>query len=57
MPSAADIAALEQQLDRLASLPSAELRTEWPRVWASPAPRWSPDLLRLGISYKLQEKV
>lgn len=57
MPSVAAIAELDRQLDRLATLSPSELRAEWPRVWGSVTPRWSPDLLRLGIGYKLREKV
>ena len=49
--------AVDQQLERLATLSPAELRSEWPKVWGSAAPRWSPDLLRMGLAYKLQEKV
>ena len=43
---------------RLAALPAmspAELRTEWRRVHRSPAPTTTPDLLRRGIAYRLQE--
>ena len=57
MPSQADVAALDQQLERLPAMTPAELRTEWPKAWGSPAPRWSAELLRLGIAYKLREKV
>lgn len=57
MPSASDIAALEQQMERLATMSPAELRSEWPRVWGSPAPRWSAELLKLGVAYRMQEKV
>ncbi len=48
--------ALDAQLARLTACTSAELRDQWPRLWGSPAPRWSADLLRLGIAYKLQEQ-
>ena len=43
-------------LERLADLPSEELRDEWARRFGAPAPNLSPDLLRLGIGYKLQEE-
>jgi hypothetical protein len=42
-------------LARLAGLSVDELKTEWARRYSAPAPGVSPDLLRLGISYKLQE--
>lgn len=43
-------------LDRLAAMPPEELKAEWVRRHAAPAPSLSPDLLRLGIGYKLQEQ-
>jgi len=43
-------------LGRLAELPPEELRAEWARRYGAPAPNLSPDLLRLGIGYKLQEQ-
>ena len=43
-------------LGRLAELPPEELREEWVRRFGAPAPSLSPDLLRLGIGYKLQEQ-
>ena len=42
-------------LARLADLPGEELKAEWARRYGAPAPGLSPDLLRLGIGYKLQE--
>lgn len=50
------MAKLDQQLHRLAALPPADLPDEWQRVWKTPAPRLSPDLLRMGLAYHLQEK-
>ncbi len=41
---------------RLTELSADELRTEWARRYGSPAPSLSPDLLRLGIGYRLQEQ-
>jgi hypothetical protein len=41
---------------RLAGLPVEDLKTEWARRFGAPAPGLSPDLLRLGIGYKLQEQ-
>lgn len=43
-------------LGRLAELPPEDLKTEWARRFGAPAPNLSPDLLRLGIGYKLQEQ-
>ena len=43
-------------LDRLAEMPTDELKAEWARRYAAPAPNLSPDLLRLGIAYRLQEQ-
>ena len=43
-------------LDRLVAMPADELRTEWARRYAAPAPNLSPDMLRLGIAYRLQEQ-
>ncbi|MEQ1499250.1 MAG: DUF2924 domain-containing protein [Novosphingobium sp.] len=44
------------KLGRLAELPPEELREEWARRIGAPAPSLSPELLRLGIGYKLQEQ-
>jgi hypothetical protein len=43
-------------LDRLADMPTDELKAEWARRHAAPAPNLSPDLLRLGIAFRLQEQ-
>lgn len=43
-------------LGRLAELPPEELKREWARRFGAPAPLLSPELLRLGIGYKLQEQ-
>ena len=40
-------------LRRLTDLSADELRTEWACRYGAPAPSLSPDLLRLGIGYKL----
>jgi len=47
---------LDEQLAALATMSSAQLREEWVRVWKRPAPRFTPELLRLGIAYRLQER-
>lgn len=46
---------LSDRLDALAAMPPAQLRDEWQRVYRDAAPRLSPDLLRHGIAYRLQE--
>lgn len=43
-------------LDRLTSMPVDELKAEWARRHAAATPNLSPDLLRLGIAYRLQEQ-
>lgn len=48
---------LAEQLSRLTTLSSAELRDEWRRVLKEPAPPLSADLLTRGIAYRLQERV
>ena len=50
------MARLQEQLDRLAAMTPADLREEWRRVYRADPPRLSPDLLRHGIAYRLQEK-
>lgn len=47
---------LSDCLDALAAMPPAQLRDEWQRIYRSAPPRLSPDLLRHGIAYRLQEK-
>ena len=51
------MATLEQRLTALATLSPAQLAAEWQRVLKSPAPAMTPDLLRRGIAYRLQEQV
>lgn len=41
---------------RLAELPPEDLKQEWARRYRAPAPNLSPELLRLGVGYKLQEQ-
>ena len=43
-------------LGRLAELPPDDLKQEWARRYGAPAPSLSPELLRLGVGYKLQEQ-
>lgn len=48
---------LKERLNGRATLSPAELRAEWRRVYRTPAPALSPDLLARGIAYRLQERV
>lgn len=43
-------------LARLAVMPSEDLKLEWARRYGAPAPNLSPDQLRLGIGFRLQEQ-
>ncbi|PTQ13328.1 hypothetical protein CLG96_04300 [Sphingomonas oleivorans] len=47
---------LDARLAALAMLSPAQLRDEWARLYESAAPRLSPDLLKLGIAYRLQDQ-
>jgi hypothetical protein len=44
------------KLNRLAVMASDALNEEWARRYSAPVPNLSPDLLRLGIGYSLQEQ-
>jgi len=43
-------------LARLAAMTAAELRAEWQQRYGSPPPRLAPDLLRLALGHRLQER-
>jgi hypothetical protein len=43
-------------LERLATMPPAELRAAWREQYRSPAPDLGPDLLRRGIAARMQER-
>ncbi len=47
---------LEAGLAKLAGLSAVEVRAEWERAHGAPAPRLAPDLLRLVLAYRLQER-
>ncbi len=52
------MAALPDQLAALATMSPDQLRAEWRRVYPTPPPpRLTPDLLRRGIAYRLQERI
>ncbi len=46
---------LQRRISALGSLPPSCLKREWQRVLKVPAPAITPDLLRRGIAYRLQE--
>lgn len=48
--------AVTNALERLAAMSSAELSAEWRRVYRASSPPLSPDLLKRGIAWRLQEK-
>ena len=43
-------------LEQLEELSPETLRNEWARRYGAPTPNISPDLLRLGLGYRLQEQ-
>ena len=47
---------LDEQLRRIEAMPPPELRTEWQRVFKTLPPRLSPELMRIAIAYRLQER-
>lgn len=46
---------LQRRISAISSLPPGPLRREWQKVLKAPAPAITPDLLRRGIAYRLQE--
>lgn len=48
---------IDDRLAALADMSPPALRKEWERAYGMPAPRISADLLRMGIAYRLQEKM
>jgi hypothetical protein len=47
---------LEEQLRTLELMTPAELQSEWQRLNKTLPPRLSPDLMRLALGYRLQER-
>jgi hypothetical protein len=43
-------------LEKLETMPPAQLRAAWREQYRSPAPDIGPDLLRRGIAYRMQER-
>ena len=50
------MASVDQQLDALATMPSAELKEEWRRLTGTPLPRISPAMLRLALAWEIQAR-
>ncbi len=50
------MARIDDDLATLTVLPDIALGSEWRRIYRSEPPRLSPDLLRRGIAYRLQER-
>lgn len=48
------MARIDAQLAALSIMSPADLQREWARVYGTPAPRLSPNLLRHGIAFRLQ---
>lgn len=47
---------LEEQLRALELMTPADLQSEWQRLNKTLPPRLSPDLMRLALAYRLQER-
>ena len=47
---------LSDELAALATLSPAQLRADWRRVYRTPPPRMTPDLLLRGVASRLQER-
>lgn len=50
------MATLTEQIAALATMSPVQLRAEWRRLYRSPPPRLTPDLLQRGLAYRLQER-
>ena len=50
------MARIDDELATLSVLPDIALNAEWRRIYRAEPPRLSPDLLRRGIAYRLQER-
>jgi len=50
------VAKVEEQLARLTTLSSAELKADWGRLTGTPVPRVSPSLLRLALAWEIQAR-
>lgn len=44
------------KLEQLDNLDVEHMKKEWARLYGVPAPALSPDLLRMGLAYRIQEK-
>ncbi len=50
-------AVVEKKLAALEGMKKTELQIEWRRYYKSEPPKISPSLMRMGIAYRIQEKV
>jgi len=50
------MATVDQQLARLATMSSAELKDQWRTLTKSPAPRISPKMMRLALAWEIQAR-
>ena len=50
------VMAVEEQIARLTTRSSADLRETWTRLTPSPVPRISPSLLRMALAYEIQAR-
>jgi hypothetical protein len=50
------MASVDEQLRRVKAMSSSELKSEWQRLFKALPPRLSPELMRLAIAYKVQER-
>lgn len=47
---------LTKDLARLATMSPTQLRAQWTSLYETVPPRLPPDLMRLGLAYRLQER-
>jgi hypothetical protein len=50
------MASLDEQLRRIKAMSRSELKSEWQRLFKTLPPQLSPDLMRLAIAHRLQER-
>ena len=51
------VMSLTEQLANLKTMSPAQLRAAWREQWRKPAPDIGPDLMRLGIAWRIQARV
>lgn len=50
------MASLDEQLRRIKTMSSSDLRSEWQRLFKTLPPKLSPELMRLAVAHRLQER-